>query len=83
MLVAKGRLELTMPPEQWIARCESLPFLTFVPVDNAITLASTALPGRPPSDPADRIIIATARSRGAKIVTKDEGIRSYDIPTIW
>ncbi|MBI2773097.1 MAG: type II toxin-antitoxin system VapC family toxin [Chloroflexi bacterium] len=83
MLVAKGRLELTIPAEEWIARCESLPFLTFIPVDNAIALASTTLPGRPPSDPADRIIIATARSRSAKIVTKDERIRSYDVPTVW
>lgn len=83
MLVAKRRLELTMAPEQWVARCESLPFLTFVPVDNAIALASTTLRGRAPSDPADRIIIATALSRGAKIVTKDRQIRSYDVPTIW
>lgn len=83
MLVAKGRLELTIAPAEWVARCESLPFLTFVPVDNAIALASTALPGRAPSDPADRIIIATARARNAKIVTKDRRIRSYDVPTVW
>lgn len=83
MLVARGRLELTIAPDEWIARCEALPFLTFVPVDNAIALRSTALPGLAPSDPADRIIIATARSLNAKIVTKDDHIRSYDVPTIW
>lgn len=83
MLVAKRRLELTIPASEWIKRCEALPFLTFVPVDNAIAIASTSLSGRPPTDPADRIIIATARARGAKIVTKDEAIRSYEVPTIW
>lgn len=83
MLVAKGRLELTISASEWIARCEALPFFTFVPVDNAIAVASTSLPGRPPIDPADRIIIATAKARGAQIATKDERIRSYDIPTIW
>lgn len=82
-LVAKGRLELTIAAEEWVARCESLPFLTFVPVDNSIALASTTLSGRPPADPADRIIIATALSRKAKIVTKDRAIRAYDVPTIW
>lgn len=83
LLVAKGRLDLTIPAQQWIARCESLPFLTFVPVDNTIALAATSLSGRAPRDPADRMIIATARAMGASIVTKDERIRAYDIPTVW
>jgi len=83
MLAARGRLALAIPPSEWIARCESLPFLTFVPIDNAIALASSALPGRAPRDPADRMIIATARAIGASIVTKDERIRSYDVPTVW
>lgn len=83
MLVKNGRLELTASPSEWVRRCESLPFLSFVPVDNAIALASTALSGRAPSDPADRIIIATALARGAEIVTKDRRIRSYDVPTFW
>lgn len=83
MLAAKGRLELAMPAGEWIARCESLPFLRFVPVDNGIALGSTQLPGRAPRDPADRIIIATARSLRATIVTKDRRIRSYDVPTLW
>lgn len=82
-LVAKRRLELAIPVEEWVARCESLPFLSFVPVDDAIALVSTRLPGRPPADPADRLIIATARALHATIVTKDRGIRSYDVPTIW
>jgi len=83
MLVARHRLELAITPEEWIARCEALQFLTFVPVDNAIALASTRLPGRPPADPADRIIIATARSLGAAVVTKDRRIRSYEVQTVW
>jgi len=83
MLVAGGRLELAIATDEWIARCEALPFLTFVPVDNPIALASTRLPGRPPADPADRIIIATARSLGAAVVTKDRRIRSYDVETVW
>lgn len=84
MLVAKGRLELTMDAADWIARCEALPFLTFVPVDNDVALASTRLPGRVHDDPADRIIIATALDLGATVVTKDRRIRTYEhVPTLW
>lgn len=83
LLVAKGKLALSMPVKDWIARCEALPFLNFVPVDNAIALAATSLPGRPPKDPADRMIIATARAIGASIVTKDARIRAYAVPTVW
>ncbi len=34
LLVAKGRLQLTMDVEDWMARSEALPFLNFIPVDN-------------------------------------------------
>lgn len=84
MLVSRGRLELTMDAEDWIARCESLPFLSFVPVDNKIALRSTRLPGRLQEDPADRIIVATALSLGATLVTKDRRLQAYEhVPTLW
>lgn len=84
MLVSRGRLELTMDAADWIARCEALPFLSFVPVDNEVALRSTRLPGRLHDDPADRIIIATALSLGATLVTKDRQLRAYEhVPTVW
>jgi PIN domain nuclease of toxin-antitoxin system len=83
-LVQTGRLELTMEVEDWIARSEALPFLHFVPVDNGIALRSTRLPGSLHSDPADRIIIATALSLGARLVTKDKKLRNYPhAETVW
>ena len=83
-LVKRGRLEMTMPVEDWVARSEALPFLEFVPVDNRIALGSTKLPGSFHADPADRIIVATARSLGATLVTKDEKLRRYEhVDTLW
>jgi PIN domain nuclease of toxin-antitoxin system len=58
LLVKKGRLELTMDVEDWVAKTEALPFLRFVPVDNQIAVLSTRLPGELHEDPADRIIAA-------------------------
>ncbi len=84
MLVAKGRLQLSMDVRDWVIRSETLPFLTFVPVDNAIAVLSTRLPGELHGDPADRIIIATAQSLGAELVTKDDKILAYPyITTVW
>ena len=84
MLVSKGRLRLSMDVRDWVIRSEALPFLTFVPVDNAIAVQSTRLTGALHGDPADRIIIATAQSLGAELVTKDDKIRAYPyLKTIW
>ncbi len=84
LLVAKGRLQLTMAVEDWIVRSEALPFLNFIPVDNRIAVRSITLPGTLHSDPADRIIIASGRTLGASIVTKDEKIKRYPyVKTVW
>jgi PIN domain nuclease of toxin-antitoxin system len=84
ILVSRGRLKLTMNPDDWVAASEALPFFDFVPVSNSIALKSVQLPGILHNDPADRIIIATAISMGAVLVTKDEKIRSYShVKTVW
>ena len=84
VLVAKKRLRLTLGVTDWLTKSEALPFITFIPVDNAIAIKSVNLPQPLHSDPADRIIIATAISMGAPLVTKDEKILKYaHIQTIW
>ena len=75
---------LSINVQDWIRKTESLPFVRFVPVDNAIALRSVSLPGTFHSDPADRIIAATALVMGLPLVTKDEKIRAYPhLRTIW
>ena len=83
-LVARGRLELSLDVVEWIARVEAIESLRFVPVDNRIALASTRLPGELPRDPADRLIVATARSLDAALVTRDARLAAYPhVETIW
>jgi PIN domain nuclease of toxin-antitoxin system len=84
MLVAADRLQLTMDVATWVARVELVPGLTFVPVDNHIALRAVQLDDFPHRDPADRIIVATALSLGATLVTADERIRAYKaVRTVW
>ena len=84
LLVERGRLRLALDVRDWLARCERLPFLSFVPVSTAIAVESVRLPDFPHADPADRIITATALSLGALLVTKDDKLRSYpNVQTVW
>ena len=77
MLVSRGLLGLTMEVEDWISRCEALPFLNFVPVDNLIARKANNLPNYINRDPADRMIIATSIVLGATLISKDRKILDY------
>ena len=84
MLVSKGRLSLRLPFADWLRQAEALPFLSFVPVDNAIAVRSVELPSPLHPDPADRIIVATALQLGARLVTRDQKLRQYEpVRTVW
>lgn len=77
MLVAKGRMALALNPDLWFQRFCELPGVTLAAMPPSVLVASTVLPGQPPGDPADRILIATARAFGYVLVTRDERIRKY------
>jgi len=47
------------------------------PLAPEIALESSRLPGPFHSDPADRIIVATARRMGAQLITRDQGLIQY------
>lgn len=84
MLVRGGRLAVSMDVAEWLTVVEDIEVVRFVPVDNEIGVKSTELPGEFHKDPADRIIVATARKLAAPLVTADEKIRAYPhIRTIW
>jgi PIN domain nuclease of toxin-antitoxin system len=84
LLVEKGRLELSIDVRDWVRKTEGLPFVSFMPIDNTISLRSVNLPGQFHPDPADRIITATAMTMGLPLVTSDEKILNYPhVRTIW
>jgi len=84
MLIKKGRLQLTMDTDHWLKNIESISYVQFVPVDNKIAAKSVTLPDELHSDPADRMIVATAREKGLQLVTSDERIQNYPhVKTIW
>ena len=82
--VRRGRLQFTVPVEQWLADMRSIPELHLEPVSADIAALAGNLPEPMHGDPADRIIAATAGVLSAALVTADERLRSNrSIKTIW
>jgi PIN domain nuclease of toxin-antitoxin system len=84
MLVETERLVLSMDVSSWLATVSAIEAVRFVPVDVEIATKSVDLPGEFHKDPADRMIVATARKFAVPLITKDEKIRAYPhVKTIW
>ena len=77
MLVAKGRLHLALEVGVWVDRALSLPGVALLPIEPAIAVDSVRLPGEFHADPADRLIVATARHWPATLLTGDHAILRY------
>jgi PIN domain nuclease of toxin-antitoxin system len=77
MLESKKRVQLDCPCEQWVTEALAMPGLQLAPLTPEIALDSTRLPDPFHGDPADRIIVATARRNRARLVTLDKPLREY------
>lgn len=77
MLVAKNRITLSKPINQWVQESLSQPGVNLSPLTPEISIESSFLPGEFHGDPADRIIVATARINNLIIFTRDRKILSY------
>ena len=77
LLVSRSRLSLVAKPERWFQRLLAVPGVQLADLSPDILIASSFLPGTPPRDPADRIILATARELGATLVTRDSLLLKY------
>jgi PIN domain nuclease of toxin-antitoxin system len=77
LLVSRNRLSLVARPERWFQRLLAIPGIRLADLSTDILIASSFLPGDPPRDPADRIILATARDLGLTLITRDHLLLKY------
>lgn len=77
MLESKGRISLARPVDEWVRAALRAPGVRLLPLTPEIAIDSTRLPGTPHGDPADRMLIASARVAGARLVTCDAAIVDY------
>lgn len=82
MLHARGRLRLEIPFATWLLQAAAPP-VAVVPLDVSVMLALNELPSSFHGDPADRIIVATARARDLPLATRDRVIRRSRAVRLW
>lgn len=74
LLESKKRIALQKDVLEWIREALTKPGVSLVSLEPEIAVASTRLPFEMHSDPADRILVATARYLGAILVTADKSL---------
>ncbi len=76
-LVERGRIILPKPLEEWFSIALAEEGVLLIPITPAIAIEAYSLPGDFHKDPADRIIVATARVYNCPLVTVDQNIIVY------
>ena len=76
-LVNRGRLVLPKPLKEWFSIALAEEGILLIPITPAIAIESYSLPGEFHKDPADRIIVATARTYDCPLMTNDSNILAY------
>ena len=83
MLVERGRLELDMDLERWLAVASAPATVELARLTPAVAAEVSRLPEKFHRDPADRVIVATARVRKLRIFTRDRKIISARVAPLW
>lgn len=83
MLNIKGRITLPGPFASWIARATDSRMITVLPLDIDVVIALEELPPSFRGDPADRLIVATARAHKIALATHDSVIRKSRLARLW
>ena len=83
MLHRKGRLEVPFSFADWLEQAADPQMLRVLPLDAQVVLALDALPASFHGDPADRLIVATARAHSLPLATRDAAIRRSRAVRLW
>jgi PIN domain nuclease of toxin-antitoxin system len=82
--VEKKQLILDRPLDQWLDEAVTRQGLGLWELTRSILVQSCELPQPFHGDPADQILVATARQRRAVLVTRDQRIRRYShVQSLW
>ena len=74
MLYSLGRVRLTIPLREWLDKAVAAPLVRRHGISPAVAAELASLPDSFHRDPADRILVATARVLGATLLTRDRRI---------
>ena len=77
MLARKGRISIRRPLHAWRMEVLAAPGIDEIPVSGEVGIEAVSLPGELHDDPADRILVATARVHGLALGTRDKRLLAY------
>jgi PIN domain nuclease of toxin-antitoxin system len=84
MMVFRKKIELKITPEEWFSHAVGNTGMNIIEIGPKIALDACSLPGEFHKDPADRIIVTTARVNNFTLVTKDDKILDYKhVNSVW
>lgn len=84
MMAQKKRIEIKVPVSKWLSKALNETGIEVIELSPEIAVEACRLPGDFQKDPADRIIVATARVHNCPLVTKDKKILDYSyVEAIW
>lgn len=77
MLVSKKKITLNTSCQAWVNKSLSLPGVSLIPLSPEISIESCNLPGNFHGDPADRILVASARIENLCLISRDKKLIAY------
>ena len=83
VLHQKRRLQLPLPFPEWLLRATDERMISVLPLSVEVVLALDGLPASFHGDPADRLIVATARAYAMPLATRDRAIRRSRAARLW
>lgn len=83
LLVQRGRLQLQVDLSDWLAIAASPATVQILSINPSVVMEMNRLPASFHQDPADRLIVATARVTGLPVATRDERIRRSRLVKLW
>lgn len=70
----RRKLKLSLPLRDWLSRATAAPLVRKLELSPAVVAEMCVLAGTRDWDPADRLIVATARVHGLRLITADSRI---------
>ncbi len=77
MLTSKKRLQFDRPVRRWVTEALDQPGIRLLPLSSDIAIDAAELPETMHKDPADRMIVASARIERLLLVTCDKPMLAF------
>ena len=83
MLIDLGRLKLELSLEEWLAAATHPRTVRLLPITPEVACELCRLPASFHRDPADRLIVSSARVQDLAVLSYDERIKQSGLVRIW